>query len=112
MSRSHGKSFGVGRDKIQKIHIDKEIDSIKKKIASPAPTNYNAAETFGKEGTMYSIRNRLFRYGMRYDGRDDYYFATQKKLPGPGFYNQPETVGHKLANSMHQTSRSNAFAKA
>lgn len=98
-SRTHGKSFAVGRDQIQKIHIDKEVDSITKKQASPPPNRYDMPATFGKEGTKFSIRQRMKRYGLKYDGRDDFYFNMQKKLPGPGYYNKPDTLGKSLINS-------------
>lgn len=84
---------------IQKLHIEKEIDSITKKEASPPPNRYEMPETFGKEGTKFSIRQRMTRYGLKYDGRDDYYYNMQKKLPGPGYYNAPETLGKSLINS-------------
>jgi len=55
--------------------------------------------TFGKQGTMFSIRQKMKRYGLKYDGRDEFYYNMQKKLPGPGYYNPLETVGKSLINS-------------
>lgn len=39
------------------------------------------------------------RYGLKYDGRDDFYFNLQRKLPGPGYYDAPDTLGKSLVNS-------------
>ena len=66
--------------------IDRIQDEAKKKIASPSPTAYEKDPTFSKVGPHYSMRKRMHRYGSRVDKFDDYYYATEKKLPGPGYY--------------------------
>jgi hypothetical protein len=37
VSRSNGWSLGLGRDNVQKMHIDRLNDEAQKKIASPSP---------------------------------------------------------------------------
>ena len=86
VSTSNGWSFGVSREKIQKQHIERIIDEGKKKIASPAPVSYEKDPTFGKQGIHHSMRKKLYRYGNRVDKFDSYFYDSQKKLPGPGFY--------------------------
>ena len=40
VSRSKGWSVGLGRDVMQKLHIDRLNDEAEKNIASPSPTAY------------------------------------------------------------------------
>ena len=74
VSRSNGWSVGLGRDSMQKIHIDRLNDEAAKKIASPSPGAYEKERTFGKAGTHFSIRKRMNRYGGRVDKFDNYNF--------------------------------------
>ena len=74
VSRQNGKSFGIGRDKIQKIGIDKDVDEIVKKMGSPAPNKYEPTKTFGKVGIQFSMRNRMHRYGYIQNAVDNHYF--------------------------------------
>jgi len=76
----------VSRERIQKQHIERIIDEGKKKIASPPPCSYEKDPTFGKQGIHHSMRKKLYRYGNRVDKFDNYFYDSQKKLPGPGFY--------------------------
>ena len=104
VSKSRGWSLGLGRDVTNKLHIDRLQDDAKKKIASPSPDSYEKDRTFGKTGMHYSMRKKMNRYGGRSDRFDDYFFSSEKKLPGPGFYMHPETVGTRITSSMHKSS--------
>ena len=86
VARNKGWSVGLGRDVMLKHTIDRIQDEAKKKIASPSPTAYEKDPTFSKAGIHYSMRKRMHRYGSRVDKFDDYHYATEKKLPGPGYY--------------------------
>lgn len=44
--------------------------------------------------------------------KDDHYYELQKKSPGPGYYNQLETVGKAVIDSTFKSSQKNAFSKA
>ena len=46
------------------------------------------------------MRKKLYRYGNRVDKFDTYYYESQKKLPGPGYYQHPETVGKSQISSV------------
>ena len=83
----------MSRERIQKQHIERIIDEGSKKIASPSPTSYEKDPTFGKAGVHHSMRKKLHRYGNRVDKFDSYYYDSQKKLPGPGFYAHLESIG-------------------
>lgn len=74
VSRQHGKSFGVGRDKIQKIGIDRDIHDIVKKMGTPPPNRYEPASTFGKVGFKFTMRNRFHRYGYIMNAVDNHYY--------------------------------------
>ena len=112
VSRSNGWSVGLGRDVMQKNHIYRIDDEAGKKIASPSPDSYNKAQTFGAAGTHYTMRKRMNRYGNRVDKYDDYYYNSEKKLPGPGSYQHPETVGSAMMSSTFRTSQQASFPKA
>lgn len=58
------------------------------------------------------MRKRLNRYGNRVDKFDNYYFDQEKKLPGPGNYAHPETVGTKMMSSTFVSSRQSTIPKA
>ena len=47
VSKSKGWSLGLGRDNVQKLHIERLNDEASKKIAAPAPTSYEKEATFG-----------------------------------------------------------------
>jgi hypothetical protein len=71
--------------------------------------------TFGAVGQLYTIREKLKHYPIGMDltlDKDESYYDRQKKLPGPGYYNQLETVGRNVVESTYKTSQSNAFSKA
>ena len=112
VSRSKGWSLGLGRDVVQKKHIDAINDEAGKKLASPSPDSYEKKTTFSKEGTFYSMRKRLNRYGSRVDRYDNHYFDQEKKLPGPGYYIHPETVGTRMMSSTFVSSRQSSIPKA
>ena len=97
---------------MQKNHIDRIQDEAGKKIASPSPDSYNKATTFGAAGTHYTMRKRMNRYGNRVDKFDDHYYNTERKLPGPGSYQHPETVGSAMMSSTFKTSQQASFPKA
>ena len=90
---SNGWSFGVSRENIQKQHIERIIDESQKKIASPPPGGYEHKRTFGSNGIHYSMKQKLYRYGNRVDKFDQFYYDSQKKLPGPGSYAHLESIG-------------------
>ena len=100
VSRSNGWSVGLGRDTMKKMHIDLLQDDATKKISSPSPDSYEKDPTFGKQGQHFSMRKKMHRYGGRSDKFDDYNFECEKKLPGPGFYAHPETVGTRMTSSV------------
>ena len=97
---------------MNRLHIDRLQDEAKKKIASPSPGAYEKDRTFGKAGTHYTIRKRMNRYGSRVDKFDNYYFDQEKKLPGPGYYIHPETVGTKMMSSTYVSARQSSIPKA
>ena len=109
VAKAKGWSLGLGRDNVQKKHIDRINDEASKKIASPSPDSYEKKPTFSQEGTFYSMRKRLNRYGSRVDRYDNYYFEAEKKLPGPGYYIHPETVGTRIMSSTHVSSRQSSI---
>ena len=84
---------------MNKLHIDRLQDEATKKIASPSPDSYEKDPTFGKQGIHFSMRKRMHRYGTRSDKFDTYNFECEKKLPGPGYYIHPETVGTRMMSS-------------
>ena len=112
VARSKGWSLGLGRDNVQKKHVDAINDEAAKKIASPSPDSYEKKPTFSQEGTFYSMRKRLNRYGSRVDRYDSYYFDQERKLPGPGYYIHPETVGTRMMSSTFVSSRQSSIPKA
>ena len=112
MARSKGWSVGLGRDNMQKLHIDRLNDEATKKIASPAPTSYEKDPTFGKQGIHFSMRKRMHRYGNRVDKFDNYNYECEKKLPGPGYYIHPETIGTRMMSSTFVSSRQSSIPKA
>lgn len=88
-----GFSFGVSRERIQKQHIERIIDEGTKKIASPSPNTYEKDASFGRTGIHHSFRKKLNRYGNKVDRSDNYFYESQKKLPGPGSYGHLESIG-------------------
>ena len=46
------------------------------------------------------MRKKLYRYGNRVDKFDNYYYDSQKKLPGPGYYAHPESIGKSQISSV------------
>lgn len=112
VSRSKGWSLSLGRQDMNKLHIDRINDEATKKIASPCPGNYEKSQTFGASGPHFSVRKRLNRYGNRVDKFDNYYFDAEKKLPGPGNYAHAETVGTKMMSSTFISSRQSSIPKA
>ena len=112
VAKSKGWSVGVGRDNMLKLHIDRLNDEATKKIASPSPGAYEKDPTFGKKGPHYSMRKRMNRYGSRVDKFDNYNFDQEKKLPGPGYYMHPETVGTQMMSSTFKTSQQSSIPKA
>lgn len=112
VSRSKGWSVGLGRDVMQKIHIDRLNDEAHKKIASPSPGQYEKDRTFGKAGPHYSMRKKQKRYGGRVDKFDQYYFDAEKKLPGPGYYAHAETIGSRMMASTFFSSQQSSIPKA
>lgn len=97
---------------MKKLHIDRLDDEAKKKIASPSPNSYEKTQTFGKAGTHFSMRARMDRYGGRSDKFDNYNFACEKKLPGPGSYIHAETVGTRMMSSTFVSSKQSTIPKA
>jgi len=51
------------------------------------------------------MRKKMHRYGNRVDKFDDYNYDQERKLPGPGYYAHPETVGSKMMSSTFVSSR-------
>lgn len=58
------------------------------------------------------MRQKLYRHGTRVDKFDDYNYACEKKLPGPGYYAHPETIGSRMMHSTFVTSRQASVPKA
>ncbi len=112
VSRSNGWSMGVSRGQIQKLHIDKLQDAADKKISPPAPTSYEKTQTFGKAGTHFSMRKKMDRYGGRVDKFDNHNWDMERKLPGPGYYHHPETIGTRMMSSTFVSSRQSSIPKA
>ena len=112
VSRSNGWSMGLGRDNMLKLHIDRLNDEGVKKIASPSPTQYEKDPTFGKAGPHYTMRKKMHRYGNRVDKFDDYNYSCEKKLPGPGYYIHPETIGTRMMSSTFVSSQQSSIPRA
>lgn len=58
------------------------------------------------------MRQKMKRYGNRVDKFDDYNYDQEKKLPGPGYYHHPETVGTRMMSSTFVSSRQSSIPKA
>ena len=58
------------------------------------------------------MRQKLYRHGGRVDKFDNYNWDKEKKLPGPGYYAHPETIGSRMMSSTFVTSRQASFPKA
>ena len=58
------------------------------------------------------MRQRLNRYGGRVDRYDNHYFSSERKLPGPGSYIHPETVGTRMMSSTFVSSVQSSIPKA
>ena len=112
VSRSNGWSMGLGREQMNKLHIDKLNDEATKKIASPSPGAYEKTRTFGKAGRHFSMRQKMNRYGNRVDKFDNYHYDKEKKLPGPGYYIHPETIGSKMMSSTFHSAMQSSIPKA
>ena len=78
---------------MNKLFVEDIIDFQKKNKNYPAPTSYEDKKTFSKEGASYSMRAKMVRYGEKDENFSPSYLDRQKKLPGPGYYAHPETVG-------------------
>lgn len=112
VSRSNGWSMGQGRGYMKKDHIDRVLDEADKKVAPPCPTSYEKTQTFGAQGLHYTMSKKMYRYGSRSDRCDPYYFDCEKKLPGPGYYAHPETIGSRMMSSTYVTSRQSTIPQA
>ena len=58
------------------------------------------------------MSGKLDRSGLKVDDLHNYYYKSQKKLPGPGHYQQPDVIGNSLNMSQFSTSRIPIFSKA
>jgi hypothetical protein len=80
---------------MNKMFVEDIIDFQKKNKNYPAPNSYIEKKTFSKDGAQYSMRAKMIRYGEKDENFSPSYLDRQKKLPGPGYYAHPETVGSK-----------------
>ena len=84
---------------MNKLFVEDIIDFQKKNKHFPGPTSYTPSKTFSKEGVHYSIRQKMIRYGEKEENFSTNFLDRQKRLPGPGYYAHPETVGSKQVAS-------------
>ena len=75
-------SFGVGRGRMQPMHIDEIVRHDEKQLLGPGPGRYEPPKSFGKKGIKRSM-------GLRISYQDDQ-LKKQAHVPGPGSYEQPE----------------------
>ena len=76
---------------MKKLHVE---EILKKKDENlPGPDRYAKKDCFGHQAasTSYTMRKRLNHFDMKLD--------KEKKLPGPGNYNQNTLVGQGLSVS-------------
>jgi hypothetical protein len=97
---------------MNKMFIDDIHTFQKKNKHFPAPTSYEPSKTFSKEGIHYSMRAKMIRYGERDENFSPNHLARQKKLPGPGFYKHPETLGELRVESHYFNHTQTKFPKA
>ena len=58
------------------------------------------------------MRKKLHRHGTRSDKFDEYNWDQERKLPGPGYYVHPETIGSRMMSSTFVSSRQSSIPKA
>ena len=58
------------------------------------------------------MRKRMDRYGTRSDKFDNHNWDMERKLPGPGYYLHPETIGTRMMSSTFVSSRQSSIPKA
>ena len=82
------------------------IDDIHKQgdKTKPGPGRYNHREYVGKQGTSYSVANRL--------GIDERSLEKSKKLPGPGQYGYSQFFGRNSIQSQVPTMQRFSFARS
>ena len=107
--RSARFTFGVSRDEMKKDFVE---ECIKQAPLSPAPNSYRDPPKFGDLGSKPFMRPKLHRQGQREENYSEYYLSQQKKLPGPGFYQQMDVLGAVVPNSSIRSQRMNVFSKA
>jgi hypothetical protein len=92
-NKKHIYSIGVSRDRMDPLFVDNVHKVSAKNHATPAPTQYKIKDTFDKGGVSYTMRAKMLRYGERDENFSAHYLSKQKKLPGPGYYAHPDTIG-------------------
>lgn len=58
------------------------------------------------------MSKRMKRYGTRVDKFDEHYYDQERKLPGPGFYMHPETIGTRMMSSTFVSSQQSSIPRA
>ena len=58
------------------------------------------------------MRQKMNRYGSRVDKFDNYHYDKEKKLPGPGYYMHPETIGSRMMSSTFTSAMQSSIPKA
>ena len=107
--RSARFTFGVSRTDMKKEFVG-EVE--KEGPLSPGPHTYRDPPKFGELATKPFMRPKLVRHGTKDENYSEYYLNQEKKLPGPGYYEQMKVVGSDMPNSTFRSQRQNVFGKA
>lgn len=89
-------TFGVGRENMRKIHVEKILLNTDGQTLVPGSGAYEHKSKFGgsshNDTTCYSLRKKLYE--------EDLKLSKDKKLPGPGYYAHPDIVSASIASSV------------
>jgi len=97
---------------MNKMFVEDVLDFGKKNRRQPGPTTYEPIKTFSATGEMYTMRAKADRYGEKEENFSKNYLDRQKKLPGPGYYAHPDTIGKNNSSTRYNNNRMSKFALA
>ena len=104
-NRTSSYSFGVGRENMQKQHVDKIMKSTDGYTKVPGSGSYEYSGGFGGTNHQgFSIRKKL--------SLNEVLAKKSSMLPGPGQYSSLDYVGTKICESTKVSSLSQSMAKA
>ena len=106
MTKSY--SFGVGRENMAKVHVDKILKNVNGHTNVPGSGTYEYRQGFGSKSHSntpnFSIRKKL--------NVDELLLEKSKKFPGPGYYNTPDCIASRIADSTKTSAKCHSVSKA